>query len=1165
MTESSKTLSLRIRVWSESTWTGPRLVAPVSDLAQAELGRDDDVENVLSRYLTRYLDRVPASVLARFSLPEPVTVHTIKTIIPRHDLPHRLRIRVPIEVAALVIPSLEYHRRTEPDVWVMIPKLDHTFFVPKAEDLTEAITTEVQRMAAAAKPEPIDYLDLLPPADEELTTLELTLPREAGGMAGAKARRDALDRKKKKDARAVLESVGRPLNENDGFIDGPEAVGIEEPLARLQSILSAPTKQAVMIVGEPRTGKTELLWALLRRPGGRNRSVWATSGAQLIAGMSGLGQWQERIRRVMQAAETLDAIIYLDDLADLFGERSHGIDMPAAMRPFLEGQSVRVVGEISPRALDKLEHRDVAFFAAFNRIRVDARDKTAAEEALRRRIAFDAAHDSDGPQIDPTAIEPIVELTDRYFPYRPFPAKALRLYASMRNLAVDAPHDEGPRPKLGPTAALESFSLESGIPTFLLRDDEVLKASQTRAAFEKRLIGQRAAVQAVVETICVVKAALQPTGKPLATFLFVGPTGVGKTELARCLASFLFGGDERMIRFDMSEFADPFAAERLIRGNEREEGLLTRRVRTQPFCVLLLDEIEKAHPAVFDLLLQVLGEGRLTDARGQTAYFHNAIIIMTSNLGAAHRRNTVGFDATSEVDHSYYQKQVEQTFRPELINRLDRIIAFQALTTQEIEAVTRLAIAKLERRRGIVDRGLTLHVSEEALARLAQDGYSAAYGARAIRRHIDDSVAAPLARMLAKTGTAANGATAWIRANSEVGGADGSPAGRSRRGTDGPQGRSLGQLSAGPLSFQLTEGHQQRARRDTGHVSRISDLRRSAEKALAYERVEQTRTQRQNVRTQLNAGGEGSARQRKKSLQRAARSAEDHAKLNQEHHRLDEAITRAEVRRDALIHLEEVALMSLLGGEETVGLLDEAVEAYGVFQRELPYLLLAQEPRRDHAMLEVQQVGPPGGFQCWLLPLFDDLERRHWTVEVHVPGEQPDEDDRWPETRCWGPPRTPNQIRPRLKGGPDAQLVDESLLLRVSGPYAGVLLALEQGVHRFDARGHRGATPQLFVDLIAMQVDLPDEEAWNSGPVAPLPHPTQSTHAIQKPIRRHAPKHDRLYLGAAESTIVLPLEQYWRRFEDVAVAELTVYEREPERDRDRLFRGRFERGYGGTE
>ncbi|RYE86526.1 MAG: ATP-dependent Clp protease ATP-binding subunit, partial [Myxococcales bacterium] len=458
-------------------------------------------------------------------------------------------------------------------------------------------------------------------------------------------------------------------------------------------------------------------WFARERAAGRERLVYQTSGAQLIAGMSGLGQWQERIKRVFEATEQLDAILYFDNLGDLFAERVEGsVDLAGAMKPYLEQGRVRLVGELTPELWELAESRQAGFVACLSRLKVEPLTPAATARALAARVAFDRRHEPDRPTIDERAVAPLVDLAERYLPYRAFPGKAFRLYEELRGVHGEELAASGRGATLTVDRLYEHFSLSSGVPSFLLRDDRTLVLGDVVRALGEQLVGQREAVRRVAETVCVTKAGLQPTGKPLSTFLFVGPTGVGKTELARALATYLFGTPERVVRFDMSEYMDMEAAERLIRGTDRADGLLTRRVREQPFCVLLLDEIEKASRGVFDLLLQVCGEGRLTDARGRVAYFHNAIIIMTSNLGAAHHRPTAGFGTSGGEDEAYYVRQVNASFRPEFVNRIDRIIAFAPLTAAEAERVARMALGRICTRRGLVEAGVQLLVSQRALA-----------------------------------------------------------------------------------------------------------------------------------------------------------------------------------------------------------------------------------------------------------------------------------------------------------------------------------------------------------------------------------------------------------------------------------------------------------------
>ena len=321
---------------------------------------------------------------------------------------------------------------------------------------------------------------------------------------------------------------------------------------------------------------------------------------------------------------------------------------------------------------------------------------------------------------------------------------------------------------------------KSGLPLALLEDSEPLDLEQTRAWFAKRVIGQREPLELVVDLLATVKAALTRPRKPVASLLFIGPTGVGKTEMAKALAEFLFGSTTRLTRFDMSEYADPDGVARLIGGTFRGEGLLTARIREQPFSVLLLDEMEKAHPLLFDLLLQVLGEGRLTDSAGRVADFCNSVVIMTSNLGAeGFQRGSFGLSRSSAVvEHArqHFLEAVQSFFRPELFNRIDYIVPFGPLDEATILGIACRQLDLIRQRDGLRYRGVMLDVDNEVAAWLAARGMDARYGARPLKRVMDRQLLAPLADRLngylaetpLKVQVAVYGDTLHIQAKSEL-------------------------------------------------------------------------------------------------------------------------------------------------------------------------------------------------------------------------------------------------------------------------------------------------------------------------------------------------------------------------------------------------------------
>jgi ATP-dependent Clp protease ATP-binding subunit ClpA len=284
------------------------------------------------------------------------------------------------------------------------------------------------------------------------------------------------------------------------------------------------------------------------------------------------------------------------------------------------------------------------------------------------------------------------------------------------------------------------------MPELFLRDDLLLEPSELRAYFEHRIIGQKEAITALCNVVKIFKAGLNSPAKPIATMIFAGPTGVGKTASTKALADYFFGKGQKkspLIRLDMSEFQHPSQLARFI-GAGGEVGKLVQEIRERPFSVLLLDEIEKADPSIFDALLTVLDEGLLVDAYGRVTNFRNTIIIMTSNLGASNRAS-VGFGKGNATN---YESAIGKFFRPEFVNRIDHIVLFDALQQQDIRAITRLELAALQQREGFSKRGIRLTFSEQLERYLAEAGFDERYGARPLQRTLEYEIIVPLAKWL---------------------------------------------------------------------------------------------------------------------------------------------------------------------------------------------------------------------------------------------------------------------------------------------------------------------------------------------------------------------------------------------------------------------------------
>lgn len=532
---------------------------------------------------------------------------------------------------------------------------------------------------------------------------------------------------------------------------GPETptIGLEPVATQLAEIFTSARPRSVLLIGPSGVGKTAALRELVRRRAEYNLGTtpfWSTSGARLVAGMSGYGMWQERCRNVVREAARHRVILHLGNLIELMHvgkSEMNQTGIAAFLRPALVRGELLAVAECTPEQLALIERDDPHLLDAFVRLAVPE-----PEPVLGRAILEFAARHApmDLRRTLPVAVlETIDWLHRRYATYSAYPGRPLRFLFNLLN-------DQRSKPDLAPGDVLAAFTRETGLPHVLLDPAVPLDLARTRAWFNTRVIGQDDAVDLVVDLLAVTKAGLARPRKPIASLLFIGPTGVGKTEMAKTLAEFLFSSRQRLIRFDMSEFADLSAVQRLVGGVAGSEGLLTARVREQPFSVLLLDEFEKAHPQFFDLLLQMLGEGRLTDAGGRVADFCNTVVILTSNLGAeSYQQGGFGFASSTRgteqqrIAREHFVAAVQDFLRPELFNRIDRIIPFLPLDGAAIERVARRHLDALQTRDGIKYRRVALELEDGVVEHLARAGFDIRYGARPLLRTIERELLAPLA------------------------------------------------------------------------------------------------------------------------------------------------------------------------------------------------------------------------------------------------------------------------------------------------------------------------------------------------------------------------------------------------------------------------------------
>ncbi len=531
------------------------------------------------------------------------------------------------------------------------------------------------------------------------------------------------------------------------------------------SILAGAHRPSLILIGPSGAGKTAIVHEVARRiqrkacpEALRDRRLWSVTASSLLAGMAYIGQWQEKLTDLVRDVRKHGHILFVEDIAGLADAgrwAKSDENMAQFLKPYLQSGDVVVVGESTPERLRYTDRLTPGFVSQFRSVPVEppgTDDTLSILTSVSRRIEKD-----EPVRLQPAALEATVELTTRFMPYRAQPGKAIRLLEQTAADAVQAWTRKGnARLALDRRHVVASFTRQTGMPESLLADARPVDLDAVRHHFAERVIGQPDAVDAMVDLVAVIKAGLHDPQKPLGVFLFIGPTGVGKTEMAKTLAAFLFGDAERLLRFDMSEYMDPAALRRLIGvpGSEAE-GELTGKVRAQPFCVVLLDELEKADSQIFDLFLQVMGEGRLTDATGQTTSFQNAIILLTSNLGAGAREQRAlglasdGRPAGAGGDAGYWRGKIEQFFRPEFVNRIDRIVVFQPLGPEVMRQVARREVDAALGREGLARRGVLAEFDDAVLDLVVDEGFTANYGARPLKRAIERLVVVPLARWLA--------------------------------------------------------------------------------------------------------------------------------------------------------------------------------------------------------------------------------------------------------------------------------------------------------------------------------------------------------------------------------------------------------------------------------
>ncbi len=665
----------------------------------------------------------------------------------------------------------------------------------------------------------IDILKRLGVSPEEVRRLTRRVLQESPVQSNQPSQEEPRPRRPRNEGKTPLvDQLATDLTAlaQEGKLD--PVVGRETEIERVIQVLSRRRKNNPALIGEPGVGKTAIVEGLAQRivmgetpKPLLNKRVLQLDVGSLVAGTMYRGQFEERLKRVIEELKSSDSILFIDEVHMLVGAGSAGSSVDAAniLKPALARGELQCIGATTLDEYRKHIESDAALERRFQQILVAEPSIEETIEILQGiKVPYQEHHNV---EITDEAIEAAANLSARYVPDRFLPDKAidlideasarLRMYKSpeaasvrrtetelrqveedLRILEAEDPDDEEVthlrqqreslndtlaslksnwneetnQPRLSAEDIAEVVAMWTGIPVMRIAGEESSRLMQMEEALHNRIVGQHEAIETIAKAVRRARAGLKDPRRPIGSFMFLGPTGVGKSELTKSLAEFLFGSEDALVQLDMSEFMERHSVARLVGSppgyvGYEDAGQLTEAIRRRPYSIVVFDEIEKAHPEAFNMLLQIMEEGQLTDARGRRVDFRNAIIVMTSNIGAdtIKRGTTLGFTVpigdTEKDEKLVYDdmrknviEQLRRAFRPEFLNRVDATVVFRALTRSEIKQIVDLELDKVRER--LIEHAITLEIDDSAREWLAEKGYDPDYGARPLRRLIQNQI-----------------------------------------------------------------------------------------------------------------------------------------------------------------------------------------------------------------------------------------------------------------------------------------------------------------------------------------------------------------------------------------------------------------------------------------